>query len=58
MIVDTLAAANAEAGDFDSAVKEQTKAIELTTDAKDRDEFRGRLVLYQQKKPYRQRSAD
>ncbi len=58
MIIDTLAAANAEAGDFDSAVKWQTKAIELTTDAKDRDEFRGRLGLYQQKKPYRQRSAD
>jgi tetratricopeptide (TPR) repeat protein len=58
MIVDTLAAACAETGDFDSAVKWQTKAIEALTDDKERDDFRARLVLYQQKKPYRQPAMD
>jgi tetratricopeptide (TPR) repeat protein len=58
MIIDTLAAASAETGDFDSAVKWQTKAIESITDDKDRDDFRARLALYQQKKPYRQSATD
>jgi tetratricopeptide (TPR) repeat protein len=58
MVIDTLAAASAETGDFDSAVKWQTRALEILTDEKDRDEFRARLVLYQQKKPYRQPAGD
>jgi tetratricopeptide (TPR) repeat protein len=58
MVIDTLAAASAETGDFDSAVKWQAKAIEILTDEKDRDEFHARLVLYQQKKPYRQPATD
>ena len=57
MIIDTLAAASAETGDFDSAVRWQTKAIEAIIDDKDRDEFRVRLV-HQQKKPYRQSATD
>ena len=52
-IIDTLAAAYAEAGDFASAVKWQARAIELETDAKDKTEFAGRLDLYREKKAYR-----
>ncbi len=58
MIIDTLAAASAETGDFESAVKWQTKALEALTDLKDRDDFSKRLELYRQKKPYRQSAAD
>ncbi len=53
IILDTLAAAQAEAGDFDAAVKSQEKAIELLTDARQKNEYRSRLVLYRAKKTYR-----
>ncbi len=52
-IIDTLAAAFAEVGDFSSALKWQSKAIELETDGKNKEEFVTRLKLYQQKQPYR-----
>jgi tetratricopeptide (TPR) repeat protein len=55
--VDTLAAAYAEAGDFDSAVKWQKEAINLLTKeeaAKWQAEFEERLKLYQSGKPYRE----
>jgi tetratricopeptide (TPR) repeat protein len=52
--VDTLAAAYAETGDFTAAVKWQTKAIELEADPKKKEEYRARLKLYQEKKPYRE----
>ncbi len=52
--VETLAAAYAESGDFGSAVKWQTKAIELETDAKEKGEYQARLKLYQEKKPFRE----
>jgi len=52
-IIDTLAAAFAETGDFTSAQKWQTKAIELESDAKNKEEFMTRLKLYKQKQPYR-----
>jgi tetratricopeptide (TPR) repeat protein len=55
--VDTLAAAYAEAGDFDEAVKWQKKAIELITEedpAEWRIEFPERVKLYQSGKPYRE----
>lgn len=47
-----LAAAYAEAGQFDEAVRYQMKTLEdpYTTD----DDYRQRLALYQQKKPFRQ----
>jgi serine/threonine protein kinase len=50
--LDTLAAAYAESGDFDAAVKWQSKAIELLTDEKEKEDYRTRLKLYQEKKPY------
>ncbi|MBV8315143.1 MAG: tetratricopeptide repeat protein [Planctomycetaceae bacterium] len=49
----TLAAAYAEVGDFAKAVEWQTKAIELLKDEKGKDDYRARLKLYQEKKPYR-----
>ncbi len=52
-LVDTLAAAYAEAGDFEAAVKKQTEAIGLLADENKKADFRARLVLYQQRKPYR-----
>jgi Flp pilus assembly protein TadD len=52
-ILDTYAAAHAEAGDFENAVKWETKAIDLLTDEKRKEDFRFRLRLYQSGKPYR-----
>ncbi len=52
--LNTLAAAQAEVGDFDAAVTSQKKAIELLTDQRQQDDYRSRLVLYQAQKPYRQ----
>ena len=49
----TLAAAHAEAGQFDQAVRWQEKAIPLAPEAQ-RDVLRRRLELYQQGKPYRE----
>ncbi len=57
IILDTLAAAQAEAGDFDRAVSSQKKAIELLTDERQEDDYRFRLALYLAKKPYRQAPA-
>ena len=51
--LDTLAAAHAEAGDFESAARWQARAIELLDDEKSRDDYRTRLELYREKKPYR-----
>jgi serine/threonine-protein kinase len=55
--IDTLAAAYAEAGDFDSAIKWQKEAINLLTKEEPagwRTEFEDRLMLYQSHKPYRE----
>ncbi len=50
----TLAAAFAEAGQFDKAVEEQPKALEdKSLDREDRDKMEQRLKLYREKKPYR-----
>ncbi len=57
-ILDTLAAAQAEAGDFDAAVRSQKRAFELLTDEQQQADYRCRLALYQAKKPYRQVSAE
>ncbi len=52
-LIDTLAAAYAEVGDFAAAINWQTKALELETDAKNKEEYVTRLKLYRDKKPYR-----
>jgi tetratricopeptide (TPR) repeat protein len=54
--VGTLAAAYAEAGDFDAAKKWQKNAIDLLTEKQQhlRADFQERLKLYQSGKPYRE----
>ncbi len=51
--LDTLAAAHAEAGDFDSAVRRQTEGISLLSDVKQKEDFGERLKLYRDRKPFR-----
>jgi Tfp pilus assembly protein PilF len=53
-VLDTLAAACAEAGDFDAAVKWQNKALELAGDDENIEEARARLELYETSMPYRE----
>ena len=50
----TLAAAYAEAGDFDAAVKWQTRANALYSEPEKKTDGEARLKLYQARKPYRQ----
>lgn len=57
-LLDTLAAAYAEAGDFDAAVRWQTKAIDmLSGDKLAAAAGRERLSLYSDKQPYREQPA-
>ena len=51
--VDTLAAAYAEAGDFHHAIEYTTKALGMNPDPKNRKEFEKHLVLFRNRKPYR-----
>ena len=52
-VLDTLAAAYAEAGNFDEAIKWENKALSITEFAKTSgDEARKRLQLYTARKPY------
>jgi hypothetical protein len=53
-----LAAAYAEAGDFDKAVVWQEKANELFSDAEDQKKGEGRLKLYREKEPYREEAGN
>ncbi len=56
LYVDTLAAAHAEMGEFDKAIRWQRKALELLPkDSKERSEMEDRLKLYQNKAPYREK---
>ena len=52
--LDTLAAAWAEAGDFDAAVEWQENALGILAknDEQNRKDFEARLTLYRAKKPY------
>ena len=52
--LDMLAAAYAETGEFDKAVRWQEKANMQYTDADERRKGEERLKLYKEKKPYRQ----
>jgi len=52
-LLDTLAAAYAECGDFAHAIEYQEKTQGLYKDEKDRKKGRDRLALYREKKPYR-----
>ena len=52
--LDTLSAAYAEAGDFKSAVKWQSKAVELAP-ASDKADLQSRVDLYRSGKPYREK---
>jgi serine/threonine-protein kinase len=52
--LDTCAAAHAEAGQFESAVKWQTRAIELEADENQKAEYRSRLKLYEARQPHRE----
>jgi Tfp pilus assembly protein PilF len=51
--IGSLAAAHAEAGDFDAAVKLQMEANARYDDTEDRERGEERLKLYEAKKPYR-----
>ena len=51
--LETLAAAEAEAGDFDAAVKWQARALDLVTDDEAKPRFFERLELFRKKRPYR-----
>ncbi len=52
-ILTTLAAANAEAGDFANAVKWQTRAVELASSAAQKSDWLARLELYRNRQAYR-----
>ena len=52
--LDTLAAAYAEAGDFDAAVKWEEEALKMHTDEEHRSGYRARLALYRARTPYRE----
>lgn len=53
-VLDTMAAAHAELGDFDKAVASQKEAIELARQQNRRDSFSDSLKLYEARKPRRE----
>ena len=53
-IVSTLASGYAETGDFETAIKWSTKAVELGGDPEIKEQLRKELESYQQKKPWRE----
>ena len=53
-VLDTLAAAYAEAGQYDKAAATLTEAIGLLKDSATKKDFGSRLTLYQSNTPYRQ----
>ena len=55
-ILSTLAAAYAEIGDFENALKFAQKALELVKDEKQKEELKNELESYKQNKPIREGS--
>lgn len=53
-LIDTLAAAYAEAGDFESAVEWQRKALDMNTDPTFTEGLNQRLLVYRAESPYRE----
>ena len=53
-LLDTLAAAYAETGDFEQAVKWQQKALELGQDEDDQEPYCAHLKLFQAGQPCRE----
>lgn len=51
--LDTLAAAHAECGDYESACKWQEEAIARLPDRESQEDIESRLALYRSKRPYR-----
>jgi predicted Zn-dependent protease len=54
-VLDTLAAAYAETGQFDNAVAAQKEAMALVLDERYKQDCSSRLKLYEAKTPYRER---
>jgi tetratricopeptide (TPR) repeat protein len=54
LILTTLAAAYAEAGDFENAVKWQTRAVQLAPSSERKADWQTRLELYKDHKPFRE----
>ncbi|MCH8840041.1 MAG: tetratricopeptide repeat protein [Planctomycetes bacterium] len=54
-MLDTLAAAYAEAGDFEKAVEWQTKAVSMASES-EKSSYQSRLDLYRAGKPYREQA--
>jgi len=53
-IIDTLAAAYAEQGDFDQAIKYQKQVLQIGKSGSDYDKIKQHLALYEQRRPYRE----
>jgi len=53
-IIDTLAAAYAEQGDFEQAIKYQKQVLEIGRSSNDYDKIKNHLALYEQHTPYRE----
>jgi tetratricopeptide (TPR) repeat protein len=53
-MIDTLAAAYAETGDFDRAIKYEKQVVEMVKLSPDRHKLQQRVALYEQHKPYRE----
>jgi hypothetical protein len=53
-VLDTLAAAEAENGNFEAAVRWQKKVLELNSDSESRQGMEARLNLFQENKAYRE----
>jgi hypothetical protein len=56
--IDTLAAAYAEAGEFEEAVKREHEALELPDMKPKQDEGKARVLLYQSRTPFREERRD